>query len=230
VVGAFRQLYDSNYGPLIVRFVAPSTPIILAVIVTMPLAVAVVERLSSTASVTVGQAPVNNVLSGSLRDPEGGSPMRRSVMMSAVALALTLCAATGRASEEEIHPWKKVSLVANTGQHFGDVTVTAEGTVGVQPLLTALTITVKGKTLVVPSAALRDLPGLQLHTLQVRSEAGYDRDPWLYLVMALWRPGRPAAVATEEVHFAIQQGKLKHRAITTRTRDGQVKRDKKDFK
>ena len=65
---------------------------------------------------------------------------------------------------------------------------------------------------------------------QVRSEAGYDKDPWLYVVFDRWRPNRPATIVAETVHFAIQAGKLKHRSISTRHKSGQTKWDKKDFK
>jgi hypothetical protein len=154
--------------------------------------------------------------------------MSRTVATLAAAL-LVAGALPASASEEEIHAWKKVTVVADAGR-FGEVTVTAESTTGAKAAITALTVKVQGKTIAVPRAALQELSGLQLHTLQVRSEAGYDKHPWLYVVLDRWRANRPATTVAETVHFAIQGGKLRHRSISIRDRSGQTKWEKKDLK
>jgi hypothetical protein len=156
--------------------------------------------------------------------------MARFILCCAV-VSLTSAAAISRASEEMIHPWKKVSLVADGGgSGFGDVTVTAEGSIGAAAMrVTSLAVKVQGKTITIPSKALQDLPGLQLHSLEVRSERGYDKDPWLYVVFKLWRPKRPASITSETVHFAIQGGKFVHRSVTAWDTKHQSKYEKKSF-
>jgi hypothetical protein len=152
-----------------------------------------------------------------------------SRVVTVVVALLLIGAQPVSASEEEIHAWKKVTVVADAGK-LGEVVVIAESTTGAKAAITSLSVKVQGKAIVVPRPALQEVPGLQLHTLQVRSEAGYDKDPWLYVVFDRWRPNRPAAIVAETVHFAIQTGKLKHRSISLRGKSGQTKWEKKDFK
>lgn len=139
--------------------------------------------------------------------------------MKSTALALLSVLATmalgsrASASQEQIHPWKAVTLVADTSW-FGvvEVKATADSGGNVQ----ALAVTVKGKTIAIPEQWLKTLPGLPLASIQVRSERGYDPTPWLYIYF------QSPQVQT---HIAIQNGKLVRAAITTVDAKGTQKRE-----
>ena len=124
-----------------------------------------------------------------------------------LSLALILGAATvARASEEQIHNWKTATLVADTSL-FGEVAVTASADAGGR--VKSLSVKVKGKTIVVPDKWIATLPDLPLASIQVRSERGYDKDPWLYVYFQT--PSTPQV----QVHISFQSGKLAGGSITT---------------
>ena len=112
--------------------------------------------------------------------------------MKLAALVL-LIASTAYASQEQIHTPKQVTLVVAT-QLFGDVEVTASA----DPTgnVTALSLKAKGMAISVPLATL---PKLAIKTLELRTEAGYDKNPWLYVVFSS---------ANQTVHIASHGGKL----------------------
>jgi hypothetical protein len=127
--------------------------------------------------------------------------------MTRLVLALLIAmGSTAHASEEEIHRWKSVTVVADT-RLFGDVEVKA--TANAQGHLQALSVPVKGQTIAVPAKWLAQRAPLRLASLEVRSEVGYDPQPWLYVVF-------DRGLATKDrVHIAFQGGKLAHAALTT---------------
>jgi hypothetical protein len=146
---------------------------------------------------------------------------------AAVTAALALLAARpAAASEEEIHAWRRVTVTVTAGD-FGDVEVTAEAAPPPQSRLKSVGLTVKGKKLVVPAAALKDAPAIRLETLAVHSERGYDQHPWLYVVIKVAKGGLPAGAVDGWLYFAVQDGKLRHRALKTRDAKGQYKFDQK---
>jgi len=96
--------------------------------------------------------------------------MWKLVLVVTVALV-----GTAIASQEQTHRWKTVTIVAETNL-FGDVDVktSADATGIVQ----ALEVTAKGATITVPKAWLGKLPAVKLASIEVRSERGYDPQPW----------------------------------------------------
>ena len=121
-------------------------------------------------------------------------------MPKLVALALlTILAGSALASQEQTHRWKTVTVVADTSL-FGDVEVktSADATGIVQ----SLDVTAKGATISVPKAWLAKLPAVKLASIEVRSERGYDPQPWLYVVFHL-----PSG-ANDVLHVSFQNGKL----------------------
>jgi hypothetical protein len=127
-------------------------------------------------------------------------------MTRLVLVLLIAMGSAAHASEEEIHRWKSVTVVADT-RLFGDVEVKA--TADAQGHVAALSVTARGKTIAVPARWLASLGALRLASLEVRSEVGYDPQPWLYVVF-------DRGVATRDrVHVAFQGGKLAHASITT---------------
>jgi hypothetical protein len=152
--------------------------------------------------------------------------MTRQRLAVALTLALALTASRpAAASEEEIHSWKRVTVAVTAGD-FGDVEVTAErAPLPAKPRLTSLAVAVKGKTLVVPAAALKDAPPVALEALAVHSERGYDKHPWLYAVFKVTKASLPAGAVDGWVYFAFQDGTLRYRALKTRDAKGQFKFD-----
>lgn len=139
--------------------------------------------------------------------------------MRKLALALLIAiAAPAHASQEEIHHWKSATLVAET-QLFGDVEVKA--TADAKGNVAALSVTVKGTSIAVPAKWLASLPPLRLASLEVRSEVGYDPQPWLYVVF-------DRGIATRDrVHIAFQGGKLAHATLTTVDAKGNRKHEQR---
>ena len=113
-----------------------------------------------------------------------------------LAALVFLVASTAYASQEQIHTPKQVTLVAAT-QLFGDVEVTA--TADPSGNVTGLSIKAKGVAVSVPAASFAALPKLAVKTLEIRSEAGYDPKPWLYVVFTS---------AKQTIHIAVHDGKL----------------------
>lgn len=139
--------------------------------------------------------------------------MRKLALVVLIAMV-----SPAHASEEQIHHWKSVTLVAET-RLFGDVEVKAAA--DAKGNVQALSVAVKGKTIAVPAKWLASLPALRLASLEVRSEVGYDPQPWLYVVF-------DRGIATRErVHLAFQGGKLAHAMLTTVDAKGHVKHEQR---
>ncbi len=149
-------------------------------------------------------------------------------MRAIVAAAVLAWSHAAHASEEEIHQAKRVTAVAETGM-FGEVEVRAEATPGAKPALKSLAVVVKGTAIAFPAAAFEGLPPLALEGLQLRSERGYDKDPWLYVVLQVAAHHLPAGAQRQSVHFAISAGKARYRAVTTVDKAGASMWDKKDL-
>ncbi len=142
-------------------------------------------------------------------------------LLLAFALALPRAAS---ASEEEIANWSKATIVADAGKGIGEVEVSAVAAPKGAGLV-SLTVKTKGKTVVVPPKHLKDVPGVALRTLAVHAEAGYDKEPWVYVVLDSFPV--PQGAKNQWVYFAIQGGKLKHRSLKTQLANGQFKFDQK---
>ena len=109
-----------------------------------------------------------------------------------IALVILLLAAPAFASQEQTHVWKSATVAAST-QLLGEVAIKA--TADASGNVKTLDIVVKGKTLAVPAKLLAALPALPLASLEIRTERGYDKDPWLY---AFFRSGANNAKGTSD--------------------------------
>lgn len=134
------------------------------------------------------------------------------------ALLVVVFAGSALASEEEIHHWRSATVSAPT-QLFGDVEVKAAA--DPKGNLTSLEVVAKAKTTSVPAKFLATLPPLPLASLEIRSEVGYDKDPWLYIV---FRTGARTVPGSVEVHIAMQGGKLVNASLETFDGKGSSKR------
>ena len=134
-----------------------------------------------------------------------------------VVAALVLLPAVAVASQEQILPPRQITMTVDAGQPFGTVVVALESRGGCfQQTITKMSIEVDGKMLTVPARGLSDLRNVVPGTLQLRRERGWGKHPWLYVTFQLDpRPGQTKEAERPRVYFAIQQGKLVHRAINT---------------
>ncbi|HEU0037591.1 MAG TPA: hypothetical protein VFQ53_43570 [Kofleriaceae bacterium] len=126
-------------------------------------------------------------------------------MLRIALVVLALFAVPAHASEEQIHHWKTATLSADTDL-FGTVEVKATADAGGN--VKTLAVTAKGKTIVVPEAWLKTLPSLPLASIQIRTERGYDPQPWLYVFFQT--PSTPQI----QTHISFQGGKLVQASIT----------------
>jgi hypothetical protein len=147
--------------------------------------------------------------------------MSRQLVGPALFAALLLTATPLGASEEMIHPWKQATVQVDTGKSFGVVEVTVKATLTPKPALTALTVKAGGRALALPARALADLPELDVSTLEIRTEPGYDPQPWLYVVFQVPRHRLAAGTTQQWLSFSFQGGQFKKRTLRSRTSSNQ---------
>ena len=135
-------------------------------------------------------------------------------------VACLLLALPSAASEEEIHAWSAATIVAPTSL-FGEVEVRAKADAA-SGALRELSVKLRGQTIVVPPTWLATLPQLPLSSLQVRSERGYDPEPWLYV---WFRTAPPTVAGAVTVHLAFQGGKLRDASLDTHDGKGGSKHE-----
>jgi hypothetical protein len=141
--------------------------------------------------------------------------LQRLRLLSVLVLtAVSVNVALG--SEEWMAHTHKVSIWADAGQHFGEVSATLQ-TTGAQPnhRIKSITLTVRGKKIVVPQASFKNLRRPQISTATFRTDAGGSRrgekdsgSPWLYLVFRLENPRAKSASDYSNVYIRFRDGKL----------------------
>jgi len=120
-------------------------------------------------------------------------------MWKLVFVLMAVLAGSAAASQEQIHRWKAVTVTADTDR-FGDVEVKASAdAAGVVRLLV---VTSKAGTITVPKAWLAKLPAVKLASIEIRTERGYETQPWLYVVFHL------ASGPNDTMHVSFRNGKL----------------------
>jgi hypothetical protein len=138
--------------------------------------------------------------------------------MKLLALSvLTVCFLCGVlfASEEEILAPRKVSLTADGGKAFGEVSATLETTGdGKDYRIKAITLTVGGKKYDVPKEQFNDLRDPLINTAEFRWEVGRVGDsPYLYLTFRLAKRGARSVADYPRVYIRFRDGKLLGRSI-----------------
>lgn len=148
--------------------------------------------------------------------------MRRglTITMVCTAVLLIVMGARARVSEEEIHPWRKVSVTVEAGQGFGTVQVTCTAK---QSKLSSISVSIRNRKVSVPARAVKGLPDIELSSLAVHSEVGYGPKPWLYVVLQVPSSKLPAGITNQWVYFKFQGGKFKGKSIKSRTKANQYK-------
>lgn len=128
-----------------------------------------------------------------------------------LALALLLLATPAFASQELTHVWRQAKVTVATGPKlFGDVEVTATATDA--GIVQTISVAYKGKTIAVPAKLIEAMPKVPLASLEVRTEPGYDPEPWLYVV---FKSGPTNVKDAVQVHYAFQGTKMKDASIDT---------------
>ena len=127
------------------------------------------------------------------------------------------------ASEEEIltprkvtitDDGRKVTITADGRKDFGEVAATIEKAKDAkEPRITSITLTVGGKTFVVPKEQFADLRDPLIKTAEFRSEGGRGSGPWLYLTFQLAKEGAKSTSDRPRVYIRFQNGKLMERSI-----------------
>ena len=146
-------------------------------------------------------------------------------------LSLLIAPSISYSSQEKIHAPHEITLVVNAGAPFGEVKVTirASQSKDIPEKITSIDLWLDGKDVKIPEIAFVDLEAPLLGSTQIRSEIGYDKNPWVYIYFELayrmengqWRPKR--------VHIAYQDGRIKYRAIETPHPDGSYTWKKDDL-
>lgn len=128
-----------------------------------------------------------------------------------------LISTTAPVSKERIAQWRSVSFVAELPAPYGEsrVSITREGSEA-DSRIKSITISLKGKELVIPEAFFSDLPSPQLNTARLTSEIGGEHDGvyinFLYGEKALNGKGEyPTA------QIIIWDGKIHARSIRKQT-------------
>ncbi len=126
-----------------------------------------------------------------------------------------LCSAAFCSTEWIAHT-HKVSIWADAGKPFGEVSATLE-TTGARPnhRIKSIVLTVNGKKFIVPQASFKNLKRPQINTASFRTEAGGSRrgekasdSPWLYLMFRLENPDAKSISDYSRVYIRFQDGKL----------------------
>jgi hypothetical protein len=134
--------------------------------------------------------------------------MRR---LTASLAVIWLLLGTAHASEEDILPTRKLTVSADGGRDFGEVTAAIE--TARDGRVKSINLFVGGGCYAVPREQLEDLGPALLHTAQFRAEAGRGGPPWLYLTFRVAKPGALDASDCPLVYIRFRDGKVRDRHI-----------------
>ena len=139
--------------------------------------------------------------------------------ISLISLLVVAFAGSAVASQEQTHTWKSANVSVSTTL-FGDVEVHA--TADASGTVKTVEVVVKGKTIAVPPKWIATLPAMPLSSLEIRTERGYDPQPWLYVY---FRSGPVDAKGTVALHLAFQGGVMKDASVDTYDGKGNSKHE-----
>jgi hypothetical protein len=126
-----------------------------------------------------------------------------------------LCSAAFCSTEWVAHT-HKVSIWADAGKPFGEVSATLQ-TTGSRPnhRIKSITLTINGKKFIVPQASFKNLQRPQTSTAVFHTEGGGNRrrekdsgSPWLYLIFRLENPKAKSISDYSKVYIRFRDGKL----------------------
>ncbi len=133
-----------------------------------------------------------------------------------IVLAVSMFCMVLAASEERILNPCKVSISADAGKPFGDVTVEIVTNKNEKDLkIISIRIKIHGKWKKIPERAFADLKSPLLNNVQIRTETGYDDSPWLYIFFKLGHYDKNGKWNPKRVHIFYHKGHFERRSITT---------------
>lgn len=157
------------------------------------------------------------------------TPRRSSWLAVLPLLLVPLCAG---ANEEEIAPWRSVSLVVELPQPYGTTTIAVVSAPDADKTLrvTGVQVTCEGnRTITIPAAAFSDLTAPQLGLLQITHGPDYNGKLGVYVKI----PFGPYHPNTRLPHargiIAIEDFKALYRATETPTEGNQTTWEKRDL-
>ncbi len=140
--------------------------------------------------------------------------MKLQTSLRVLVLSGMLCSAAF-CSEEDIHRPYKLSIWADAGKSFGNVSATIERTdpgptYPYKPIrVKSITLIVKNKKYVVPRASFKNLQSPLIHTAEFRTIGGMDGgSPWLCLVFRLDNPKAKTITDYPKVYIRFRDGRL----------------------
>jgi hypothetical protein len=140
-----------------------------------------------------------------------------------IGLAVLLCGLprVSFGSQEEILEPSEVSIRAEAGSRFGEVhaTVRTKGR-GAERRISDIKLQVGSKSVRIPEKAFSDLASPLLNTVELRTEAGYDKEPWLYISFQVGFSTAEGHRRPRRVHIAHHAGRIEARSIEMPKPDG----------
>ena len=151
-----------------------------------------------------------------------------------VTIMIMVCCNAGspvKASEEDILQPYEVAVIADAGKSFGEVAVEIKTNKDPEKLkIASIRLKINGEWKSVPEKAFADLEKPDLNSLQIRTEAGYDENPWLYVYFELFYRDESGRYApNKRVHISYHKDRFESRTIDVPMSDGSRKWDKMEL-
>jgi hypothetical protein len=146
-----------------------------------------------------------------------------------VAFSLFFFAALNslNASEEQIIFPSEISITANAGEPFGEVTVEIIADKALEASkIKSIRLKINGEWQSVPERAFSDLENVFIQTPEIRIEKGYDNNPWLYIYFELPHRMESDNYLPRRVHIAYHKNKFEFRSIDTPISENAYKSDR----
>jgi hypothetical protein len=86
-----------------------------------------------------------------------------------------------------------------------------------------------GNSISIPQEAYADLEQPLLNSIELRTEAGYDENPWLYIVLKVGYKTSDGKWNPKRVHIAYHAGRVEARSIQTPKSNGTYSRQQENY-
>jgi hypothetical protein len=143
----------------------------------------------------------------------------------ALLLTLAFCSSASASKERILEPYQ-VTISADAGKPFGEVTIEIKTNKAPNnPRITSIRLNVNGKWKDVPKKAFSDLDSPLLTKTAIRTEKGHDDSPWLYIYFEVFHTDENGTIAPKKIHICYHKRKFERRSIDTPAADGSSKWD-----
>jgi hypothetical protein len=129
---------------------------------------------------------------------------------------LIMAVSSLHASEEQIHFPTEITITANAGEIFGEVTAEIKtNKESKSPKIKSIRLNIDDEWKLVPEKAFADLENVLLQKTEIRTEKGYDESPWLYIYFEISHRTESGSYFPKRVHIAYRKDKFESRFIDT---------------